>query len=158
MGSSSCCRRSSCSAVSNSGKFSVFCSCRRSRPSSAILHAHFLIDRYGRRPVLFLYYFVGAFFHLWFAHATGLWIYVAIAAVGWGNPGVYGPNGGYVSELFSTPLRAPAGGWVFGICRVGSVLAPAVVCVMLQYGLGAYVLDTLGLTFLIASIALGMVE
>src|SRR5262245_37669719 len=32
----------------------------------------FLIDIYGRRPVLFLYYFVGAFFHLWFAHATGL--------------------------------------------------------------------------------------
>src|SRR5215831_7005013 len=31
----------------------------------------FLIDRYGRRPVLFLYYFVGAFFHLWFAHACG---------------------------------------------------------------------------------------
>src|SRR6266403_2231373 len=31
----------------------------------------FLIDRYGRRPVLFLYYFVGAFFHsqdeVWFA-------------------------------------------------------------------------------------------
>ena len=27
----------------------------------------FLIDWYGRRPVLFLYYFVGAFFHLWFA-------------------------------------------------------------------------------------------
>src|SRR5262249_3219436 len=42
----------------------------------------FLIDRYGRRPVLFLYYFVGAFFHLWFAEATGLWMYAAIAAVG----------------------------------------------------------------------------
>ena len=31
----------------------------------------FLIDCYGRRPVLFLYYFVGAFFHLWFAYAAG---------------------------------------------------------------------------------------
>ena len=57
----------------------------------------FLIDRYGRRPVLFLYYFVGAFFHLWFAEATGVWIYFAIAAVGWVNPGVYGSNGIYVS-------------------------------------------------------------
>lgn len=35
----------------------------------------FLIDRYGRRPVLFLYYFVGAFFHLWFAMASGMWLY-----------------------------------------------------------------------------------
>src|SRR5690349_650569 len=31
----------------------------------------FLIDRYGRRPVLFLYYFIGAAFHLWFAMASG---------------------------------------------------------------------------------------
>src|SRR4029077_7858198 len=60
----------------------------------------FLIDRYGRRPVLFLYYFVGAFFHLWFAMASGVWIYFAIAAVGWVNPGVYGSNGIYVSELY----------------------------------------------------------
>jgi putative MFS transporter len=117
----------------------------------------FLIDRFGRRPVLFLYYFVGAFFHLWFAEATGLWIYVAIAAVGWVNPGVYGANGVYVSELYPTHLRATAVGWFFGIGRIGSFLAPAVVGVMLQYGAGAYVLHTFALTFLIASIALWLV-
>ncbi len=94
----------------------------------------FLIDRYGRRPVLFLYYFVGAFFHLWFAMATGVWIYFAIAAVGWVNPGVYGSNGVYVSELYPTHLRATAVGWFFGIGRIGSFLAPAVVGLMLQYG------------------------
>ena len=114
----------------------------------------FLIDRFGRRPVLFLYYFVGAFFHLWFAEATGVWIYVAIAAVGWVNPGVYGSNGVYVSELYPTHLRATAVGWFFGIGRIGSFLAPAVVGVMLQYGAGQYVLHTFALTFLIAAIAL----
>ncbi|MGB7689250.1 MAG: MFS transporter, partial [Pseudolabrys sp.] len=114
----------------------------------------FLIDRYGRRPVLFLYYFIGAFFHLWFAYASGVWIYFAIAAVGWVNPGVYGSNGIYVSELYPTHLRATAVGWFFGIGRVGSFLAPAVVGFMLQYGLGAYVLHTFALTFLIASFAL----
>ena len=117
----------------------------------------FLIDKYGRRPVLFLYYFVGAFFHLWFAEATGIWIYFAIAAVGWVNPGVYGSNGIYVSELYPTHLRATAVGWFFGIGRVGSFLAPAVVGFMLHYGYGAYVLHTFALTFLIASIALWMV-
>jgi hypothetical protein len=65
----------------------------------------FLIDRYGRRPVLFLYYFVGAFFHLWFAMASGMWLYFAAAAVGWVNPGVYGATGIYVSELHPTHLR-----------------------------------------------------
>ena len=62
--------------------------------------AQFLIDRYGRRPVLFLYYFVGAFFHLWFAYAAGIWLCVAIGLVGWVNPGVYGSSGVYVSELY----------------------------------------------------------
>jgi len=117
----------------------------------------FLIDRYGRRPVLFLYYFIGAFFHLWFAEATGIWIYFAIAAVGWVNPGVYGSNAVYVSELYPTHLRATAVGWFFGIGRVGSFLAPTVVGLMLYYGAGAYVLHTFALTFLIAAIALWFV-
>jgi len=117
----------------------------------------FLIDRFGRRPVLFLYYFVGAFFHLWFAEASGIWLYVAIAAVGWVNPGVYGSNAVYVSELYPTHLRATAVGWFFGIGRIGSFLAPTVVGFMLYWGAGHYVLHTFALTFLIASIALWFV-
>ena len=114
----------------------------------------FLIDRFGRRPVLFLYYFVGAFFHLWFAEASGTMLYFAIAAVGWVNPGVYGSNGVYVSELYPTHLRATAVGWFFGIGRIGSFLAPAVIGLMLHNGYGAYVLHTFAVTFLIASMAL----
>lgn len=114
----------------------------------------FLIDRFGRRPVLFLYYFVGAFFHLWFAMSSGTWMYAAAFAVGWVNPGVYGSTGVYVSELHPTHMRATAVGWFFGIGRVGSFLAPAVVGFMLAYGVGAYVLHTFALTYLIAAIAL----
>jgi MFS transporter, putative metabolite:H+ symporter len=117
----------------------------------------FLIDWYGRRPVLFLYYFIGALFHLWFAQATGFAMYLAIAAVGWVNPGVFGATGIYVSELHPTYLRATAVGWFFGIGRIGSFLAPLIVGLMLEYGLGAYVLHTFALTFLIAAIALWLV-
>jgi putative MFS transporter len=117
----------------------------------------FLIDRYGRRPVLFLYFFVGAFCHWWFAEASGIWLYFAAAAVGWVNPGVFGSTGVYVGELHPTHLRATAVGWFFGIGRIGSFLAPAVVGFMLAYGLGAYVLHTFALTFLIASFALWFV-
>ncbi|HUC48522.1 MAG TPA: MFS transporter [Xanthobacteraceae bacterium] len=117
----------------------------------------FLIDRYGRRPVLFLYYFVGAFFHLWFAMASGMWLYAAAAAVGWVNPGVYGATGIYVSELHPTHLRATAVGWFFGIGRIGSFLAPTVVGFMLAYGLGAYVLHTFALAYLISAIALWLI-
>lgn len=114
----------------------------------------FLIDKYGRRPVLFLYYFIGAFCHLWFAMASGMWLYFAAAAVGWVNPGVYGATAIYVSELHPTHLRATAVGWFFGIGRIGSFLAPTVVGFMLAYGAGAYVLHTFALSFLIAAFAL----
>jgi putative MFS transporter len=114
----------------------------------------FLIDWFGRRPVLFLYFFVGAAFHLWFAMASGMWMFAAIAAVGWVNPGVYGPTGVYVGELHPTHLRATATGWFFGIGRVGSFLAPAVVGLMLQFGIGGYVLHSFALTYLLASFAI----
>jgi putative MFS transporter len=51
-------------------------------------------------------------------------------------------------------MRATAVGWVFGIGRIGSFLAPTIVGFMLAYGLGAYVLHTFALTFLIAALAL----
>jgi MFS transporter, putative metabolite:H+ symporter len=117
----------------------------------------FLIDRFGRRPILFLYFFIGAFFHLWFAEASGQWLYVAAAAVGWVNPGVYGATSVYVGELHPTRLRATAVGWFFGIGRIGSFLAPSVVGLMLANGLGAYVLHTFALSFLISAIALWLV-
>jgi putative MFS transporter len=117
----------------------------------------FLIDRFGRRIILFLYFFIGAFFHLWFAEANGMWLYFAAAAVGWVNPGVYGATSVYVGELHPTRLRATAVGWFFGIGRIGSFLAPAVVGLMLANGLGHYVLHTFALSFIIAAIALWMV-
>jgi len=60
----------------------------------------------------------------------------------------------YAGELYPTEMRATAVGWVFGIGRIGSFLAPTIVGFMLAYGLGAYVLHTFALTFLIAALAL----
>src|ERR1700750_2411842 len=72
------------------------------------------------------------------------------------------------SSIYGSPMRAACGspspsrraagvGWFFGIGRIGSFLAPAVVGFMLHWGAGAYVLHTFALTFLIASIALWFV-
>lgn len=114
----------------------------------------YLIDRFGRRPVLTAYFFVGAGFHLWFAEASGIWMYIAIAGVGWVNPGVFGPSSVYACELYPTQLRATAVGWYFGIGRIGSFLAPMTVGFLLVSGYGYYVLHTFALTYLIAAIAI----
>ena len=114
----------------------------------------FLIDWLGRRPVLFLYFFVGAAFHLCFAFATDFWMWPAVALVGLVNPGVFGGCSVYAAELYPTEMRATAVGWFFGIGRIGSFLAPAVIGFMLSYGLGAYVLHTFALAYLIAAVAL----
>lgn len=114
----------------------------------------FLIDRFGRRPVLFLYFFIGAGFHLWFALATGWWMWLAIGAVGWVNPGVYGGAVVYAAELYPTRMRATAVGWFFGIGRIGSFPAPYLIGLMLASGLGPYVLFTFAATYLAAAFAL----
>jgi putative MFS transporter len=114
----------------------------------------FLVDRYGRRPVIFLYYLVGAAFHLWFALAGGLGMYAAIAAVGWVNPGAFGPSIVYAGELYPTHLRATGVGWFFGIGRIASFVAPTVVGLMLGGGLGDYVLHTFAVSYLVAAVAL----
>lgn len=114
----------------------------------------FLIDRYGRRIILFLYFFVGVFFHLWLAETSGVWLYFAAAAVGFVNPGVYGATGIYVSELHPTDLRATAVGWFFGIGRIGSFIAPTVIGFMIAFGYSYYVLHTFAVAYLIAAVAL----
>ena len=112
-----------------------------------------LIDRFGRRPVLFLYYFIGAFFHLAFALASDDWLFVAIAAVGFVNPGAYGGTSVYAGELYPTQIRGTAVGWFFGIGRIGSFLAPAVIGILLANSLGAWALYSFAVAYLIASIA-----
>jgi MFS family permease len=51
---------------------------------------------------------------------------------------VYGSTGVYIGELRPTHIRATAVGWFFGIGRIGSLLAPTVVGIIIGYGWGKY--------------------
>jgi len=113
-----------------------------------------LVDRFGRRPVLFAGYFCGAFFSLAFALSSGAWMYITVAMVGLVNPGIFGITSLYVSELYPTRMRATAIGWFYGIGRIGSFLAPVAFGVMLSGGLAPYVLHTTAVAFLVASVAI----
>jgi putative MFS transporter len=114
----------------------------------------YMMDLFGRRLVLPLFLILGVVFDLWFAHSSGPTIYVAIAAVGFCNPGVFGGCSTYSAELYPTAVRATGVGWFFGIGRVGSFLVPLVLGTMMVSGYGMYVMHTFALSYFIAGIAI----
>jgi MFS transporter, putative metabolite:H+ symporter len=114
----------------------------------------YLMDLFGRRLILPLFLILGAVFALWFAYSSGPMMYVAIAAVGFCNPGVFGGCITYSAELYPTAVRATGVGWFFGVGRVGSFLVPLVLGTMMVSGYGMYVMHTFALSYFIAGIAI----
>src|SRR4029077_9994671 len=72
----------------------------------------FWIDRYGRRPVLFLYYFVGAFFTCGLRCRAGLRRSSPPSWSAGSIPASTAPPGSMVSRFISSPAApTPPGGW-----------------------------------------------
>jgi putative MFS transporter len=114
----------------------------------------YMMDQFGRRLILPLFLILGAAFDLWFAYSSGPMMYVAMVAVGFCNPGVFGGCITYSAELYPTAVRATGVGWFFGIGRVGSFLVPLVLGTMMVSGYGMYVIHTFALSYFIAGIAI----
>ncbi|MGB6799294.1 MAG: MFS transporter, partial [Xanthobacteraceae bacterium] len=114
----------------------------------------YMMDLFGRRLILPLFLILGAVFDLWFAYSSGPMMYVAIAAVGFCNPGVFGGCITYSAELYPTAVRATGVGWFFGIGRVGSFLVPLTLGTMMVSGYGMYVMHTFALSYFVAGIAI----
>ena len=114
----------------------------------------YMMDLFGRQLILPLFLILGAVFDLWFAYSSGPMMYVAIAAVGFCNPGVFGGCITYSAELYPTAVRATGVGWFFGIGRVGSFLVPLTLGTMMVSGYGMYVMHTFALSYFVAGIAI----
>jgi putative MFS transporter len=114
----------------------------------------YLMDLFGRRLILPLFLILGAAFDIWFAYSSGPMMYVAMVAVGFCNPGVFGGCITYSAELYPTAVRATGVGWFFGIGRVGSFLVPFVLGTMMVSGYGMYVIHTFALAYFVAGLAI----
>ncbi|MCY0879016.1 MAG: MFS transporter [Firmicutes bacterium] len=96
------------------------------------LSAAWLIDRFGRKPVLVTYVALTALFAALFGHATGvaavLWFGCLLAFF---NLGAWGTTYAYTAEQYPTLLRGTGSGWAMGVGRIGGIVGPTIVGTLL---------------------------
>ena len=94
--------------------------------------AAWLVDVIGRKYTLSLFLLVSGVASYFFGHAAGanellLWG----AAMSFFNLGAWGVLYTYTPELYPTSIRALGSGWAAGFGRMGSMIAPAMVGMMI---------------------------
>lgn len=97
--------------------------------------AAFLVDIIGRRYTLSLFLMMSGVCAYFFGNAT-----TSHELLGWGaamsffNLGAWGVIYTYTPELYPTAIRALGSGWAAGFGRIGGMLAPMLVGVLLVHG------------------------
>ncbi len=99
--------------------------------------AAWLVDRIGRKYTLSMFLLMSGICSYFFGHAS-----TTAALTGWGaamtffNLGAWGVIYTYTPEMYPTAMRALGSGWAAGFGRLGGMLAPALVGVMIAGGIG----------------------
>jgi putative MFS transporter len=94
--------------------------------------AAYLIERVGRKPVIVMYLLLSAFTAFLFGRAsTTAAILTWASLMAFSNLGAWGAVYAYTPELFPTRARTTGTGLVMAIGRIGGVLAPIIVGVLL---------------------------
>ncbi|MDA8345466.1 MAG: MFS transporter [Thermaerobacter sp.] len=96
------------------------------------LSAGWLIERWGRRPVLVLYVLLAALSAAAFGFATAPGMVILFGCLlGFFNLGAWGVTYAYTTEQYPTLLRGTGSGWAMGVGRVGGIVAPFLVGALL---------------------------
>ncbi len=99
--------------------------------------AAWLVDRIGRKYTLSMFLLMSGVCSYLFGHAS-----TTAALTGWGaamsffNLGAWGVIYTYTPEMYPTVVRALGSGWAAGFGRLGGMLAPALVGIMIARGIG----------------------
>ena len=99
--------------------------------------AAWLVDRIGRKYTLSLFLLMSGVFSYFFGNAsTASTLLMYGAAMSFFNLGAWGVIYTYTPEQYPTTIRALGSGWAAGFGRIGGMLAPMLVGVMLVHGIG----------------------
>ena len=99
--------------------------------------AAWLVDRIGRKYTLSIFLLMSGVFSYFFGNATtSTTLLMFGAAMSFFNLGAWGVIYTYTPEQYPTTIRALGSGWAAGFGRIGGMLAPMLVGVMLVKGIG----------------------
>jgi putative MFS transporter len=97
--------------------------------------AAYFIDRYGRKFVLVLYLSLTALSALWFGNASSVASLVTAGIfLSFFNLGAWGGLYAYTPELYPTTVRSTGAGMAASFGRIGGILAPLLVGVLVAKG------------------------
>lgn len=111
--------------------------------------AAYLVDKIGRKPTLALYLTGTAISAYFFGQSTDVQtILVMGSLMSFFNLGAWGIVYTYTPELYPTHARATGSGWAAGFGRIGGILAPIIVGVMI----GSYRLSSQSVFLMFAAV------
>lgn len=111
--------------------------------------AAYLVDKVGRKPTLSLYLIGTAISAYFFGQSTDVQtILVMGSLMSFFNLGAWGIVYTYTPELYPTHARATGSGWAAGFGRIGGILAPVVVGLMI----GSYKLPSQSVFLMFAAV------
>lgn len=121
--------------------------------------AAWLVDVIGRKYTLSLFLLLSGVASYFFGNATSPETLLAWGAtMSFFNLGAWGVIYTYTPELYPTAIRALGSGWAAGFGRIGGMIAPALVGVMLanEFGIGNVFIMFAAVLIAVAAVVMGL--